>query len=100
MLVQDDGKWSAQVEQMVKRAERTTWVLQRMHALGVDQAPLVAYWKAEGRVHLEFACPVWHSGLTTAQAQDLRMDQRTRGPENGHGGHHWEVGALPCTRAP
>ena len=35
-----------------------------MQALGVDQATLVAYWKAEGTVHLELACPVWHLGLT------------------------------------
>ena len=76
VLVQDDGKWSAQVEQMVTRAARTTWVLRRMRALGVDQDTLVAYWKAEGRVHLEFACPVWHSGLTAAQAQDLERAQR------------------------
>ena len=49
------------------QATRTIWVLRRMRALGVDQATLVAYWKAEGRVHLELACPVWHSGLTTQQ---------------------------------
>ena len=47
-----------------------------MRALGVDQATLVAYWKAEGRVHLEFACPVWHSGPTAAQAQHLERVHR------------------------
>ena len=51
-------------------------VLRRMKALGVDQDTLVAFWKAEGRVHLELACPVWHSGLTVAQAQDLDRAQR------------------------
>ena len=76
VLVQDDGKWSAQVEEMVRRASRTTWVLRRMRALGVDQTTLVAYWKAEGRVHLEFTCPVWHSGLTAAQAKDLERVHR------------------------
>ena len=44
--------------------------------VGVDQTTLVAYWKAEGRVHLEFACPVWHSSLTAAQSQDLERAQR------------------------
>ena len=52
------------------------WVLRRMKTLGVDQDTLVAFWKAEGRVHLELACPVWHSGLTAAQAQDLDRAQR------------------------
>ena len=42
----------------------------------MDQGSLVAYWKAEGRVHLELACPVWHSGLTNAQSRDLDRAQR------------------------
>ena len=61
---------------MVKRATRTTWFLRRMKAFGVDQASLVGHWKAEGRVHLELACPVWHSGLTTQQSRDLDRAQR------------------------
>ena len=36
VLIQDDGKWVAQVEEMVRRATRTTWVLRRMRSLGVD----------------------------------------------------------------
>ena len=58
VLVHDDCKWISQVGQMVARPARTTWVLQRMHTLGVDQAILVAYWKAKGLVYLEFTCPV------------------------------------------
>ena len=61
---------------MVRKATRTTWVIRRMKALGVDRDTLVALWKAEGRVHLELACPVWHSDLTVAQAQDLDRAQR------------------------
>ena len=47
-----------------------------MQSLGVDQETLVSFWKAEGRVHLEMACPVWHSGLTVSQARDLDRAQR------------------------
>ena len=61
---------------MVRRATVTTWVIRRMRSLGVDQATLVTYWKAEGRVHLELACPVWSSSLTAAQSQDLERAQR------------------------
>ena len=77
--LQDDLRWQSQVEEMVRRAIRTTWVLRRMQAFGVDQGSLVAYWKAElgkGRVHLELACPVWHSGLTNAQSRDLDRAQQ------------------------
>ena len=61
---------------MVRRATLTTWVIRRMRSLGVDQYTLVTYWKAEGRVHLEMACPVWSSSLTVAQSQDLERTQR------------------------
>ena len=76
VLIQDDLKFGAQVKEMVRRATTTTWVIRRMRALGVDQATLLTYWKAEGRVHLEMACPVWSSSLTIAQSQDLERAQR------------------------
>ena len=86
VTVQNYLRWTMHVEDMVRKATRSTWVLRRMRALGVDQDTLVAFWKAEGRVHLELACPVWHSGLSVAQAQDL---------DQAHGGHSGPVGALP-----
>ena len=42
----------------------------------MPQATLVEYWKAEGRVILEYGCPVWHSGLTVAQSNSLDRAQR------------------------
>ena len=85
----------SQTNEMVKRASKTIWVLRRMKSLGVDQDTLVNYWKAEGRVHLEMACPVWHSGLTLGQSRDL-----DRAPKNGHGGHSQTMGAFTFRTAP
>ena len=99
--VQDDLKWNSQVEKMVQRASQTTWVLRRMQSLGVDQQTLVDFWKAEGRVHLEFACPVWHSGLTVSQARDLDRAQRmamaaiTGRWEPSHSGQLLQLGLEP-----
>ena len=76
VTVQDDLRWNLHVEEMVRKATRTTWVLRRMRSLGVDQTTLVSYWKAEGRVHLEISFPVWHSSLTASQTQDLERAQR------------------------
>ena len=64
--VQDELGWQAQTDEMVRKAINTIWILRRMKSLGVDQKTLVEYWKSEGRVHLEMACSVWHSGLTIA----------------------------------
>ena len=74
--VQSDLRWGSQVEQMIARASKTTWVIRRMKALGVDRKTLVAFWKAEGRVHLEMAAPVWSSSLTLMQKKSLERCQR------------------------
>ena len=57
--IQSDLGWESQVLQMISRASKTTWVLRRMRALGVDIKSLVQYWKAEGRCHLEMAIPMY-----------------------------------------
>ena len=55
VIVLDDLK---QVQEIVRRATKTKWLLRRMRAIGVKQASLVEYWKNEGCVHLEASCPV------------------------------------------
>ena len=42
----------------------------------MDQATLVQFWRSEGRVHLEAACPVWHGAITAAQSRALSRVQR------------------------
>ena len=56
--VQSDLRWQAQVNQMISRASKATWIVRRMRILGVDKITLVDFWKSEGRVHLEMAVPV------------------------------------------
>ena len=76
IIVQDDLRWQSQCEEMVSRATRCTWAIRRMRAMGVPQHTLVQYWKSEGRVMLEYGCPVWHSGLTVTQSHSLDRAQR------------------------
>ena len=74
--MEDTLRWDSQCQEMIKKATRTIWVIRRMKALGVQQSLLVDYWKSEGRVHLEYGCPVWHSSLTVAQSRSLDRAQR------------------------
>ena len=75
--IQEDLKWGAQVDQMVKKASNKIWMLRRMKNLGVDETTIANYWKTEGRIHLEAAAAVWTSGLTARQSRDLqRVEHR------------------------
>ena len=76
VMVQSDLGWSAQCQEMVRRATNCTWAIRRMKTLGVSQDKLTQFWKSEGRVMLEYACPVWHSSLTVAQSRSLDRAQR------------------------
>ena len=76
VIVQDSLKWDSQCQEMIRKATNTTWAIRRMKTLGVPEATLLDFWKSEGRVHLEYACPVWHSSLTVSQARSLDRAQR------------------------
>ena len=68
--------WESQVQHMTRKALKTVWTLRRMKALGVDIPTLTQYWRTEGRVHLEYQAPLWHSSLTLAQSRTLARAQR------------------------
>ena len=74
--IQTSLRWDSQVQHMVNKASKTVWTLRRMKALGVDIPTLTQFWRTEGRVHLEFAAPLWHSSLTVAQSRALARAQR------------------------
>ena len=68
--------WESQVQHMIAKASKTVWTLRRMKTLGVDTATLTQFWRTEGRVHLEYQAPLWHSSLTLAQSRALARAQR------------------------
>ena len=76
VLIQDDLKWGAQVEQMVKKASKKIWLLRRMKRLGVDEVTMSTFWKSEGLCLLSYASPVWSGGITKAQQNNLSRVQR------------------------
>ena len=76
VMVQNDLKWDSQVKSMTTRASKKIWLLRRMKQLGIDEATISNYWKAEGRVLLEMNAPLWAGGLTVGQARDIQRVER------------------------
>ena len=74
--VQNDLRWNAQVEHMVKKASKKIWLLRRMRQMGVDQRTIATYWKSEGLCHLEYCSPVYSGALTKQQERDLARVHR------------------------
>ena len=68
--------WSAHVNDICKRATKKLWVLIRFKSLGGSQEQLLKVFQTRVRSTLEFAAPVFHSGLSQDQSRQIEMVQK------------------------
>ncbi|KAJ8364341.1 hypothetical protein SKAU_G00131720 [Synaphobranchus kaupii] len=71
VTIQSNSQWDSQVDHMLTAANRKVFVLRRLKKFGVRDPKLVSIYTGYVRPVLEYAVPVWHSSLTTAQAERL-----------------------------
>ena len=63
VVISKDLKWSKNTDFICSKARRKLWILRRMQSLDLSRAELFDVYQKEVRSVLEFAVPVWHSGL-------------------------------------
>ena len=68
--------WSRHVEDICRRATKKLWVLVRFKSLGGTKVQLLTVYQARIRSTLEFAAPVFHSGLTLDQSRQIEQVQK------------------------
>ena len=76
VIITSNLSWSAHVNDMTKRATQKLWVLIRFKALGGTTDQLVTVYQTRVRSTLEFAAPVFHSGLTQVQSRQIESVQK------------------------
>ena len=74
--IQDDLKWGNQVEEMMSKSKQRVHILSRLKKFRIPHEDLVDVYKSYVRPALEYAAPVWHSGLTKQQTSDLEKIQK------------------------
>ena len=67
----DDLSWKSHVNQMHSRATPRLYYLRQLRRCGLSQCDLLAYYRTLIRRILEYACPVWHDGLTKGESNIL-----------------------------
>ena len=72
----NDLTWTSHVEDMVTRATKQLWVLLRFISLGASTHQLLTVYVSRLRSTLEFAAPLFHSGLTKLQSAKIEMVQK------------------------
>ena len=77
VIITSDLKWSKNTENICKNAYRRLWMLQRLKALGADVFDLKEVYEKQVRSVLEFGTPVFTSGLTCEDENNIERVQRT-----------------------
>jgi hypothetical protein len=68
--------WSAHVAFLLKKVSKRVHILCQLVRAGVSANDIIAVYCSVNRSILEYACPVWHPGLTKAQSEDLERVQK------------------------
>ena len=75
VTITSDLSWSAHITNITRRATKNLWVLIRFKNLGGTTDQLSIVYQTRIRSILEFAAPVFHSGLTKEQSSKIEMIQ-------------------------
>ncbi|KAK8371864.1 hypothetical protein O3P69_011851 [Scylla paramamosain] len=76
LVMNSNLTWQDHVDHIVKKASKLFFMLFKARSFGATQKQLVQLNCQRIRPVLEYACPVWHSGLTTAQRTTLERVQK------------------------
>ena len=68
--------WQAHVDDITRRATAKLWILVIFKGLGGTTSQLLKVYQTRIRSTLEFAAPVFHSGLTLDQSKKIEMVQK------------------------
>ena len=76
LIIQSDLRWNLNTEYICSKASTKLWLLRRLKRLDFDQELLLDFYKKEIRCLLEYAVPVWYSGITLEQSKAIEAIQR------------------------
>ena len=76
VVVSWDLRWSKNTEYICQKARQKLWLLRRMLKLDLNIYQMFDVYTKEIRSILEMAVPVWHSGLTKQQSEDIERIQK------------------------
>jgi len=74
--VSSDLKWMEHVYAITSKAASRLYFLKQLRRADVPTKDLLHFYTTVVRPILEYACPVWHSGLTVAQSDPLESVQK------------------------
>ena len=76
LIIQSNLKWNLNTEFIYNKAAGKLWLLKRLKLFDLDIETLTDFYTKEIRVILEYAAPVWYSGITEKQSKTIEKIQK------------------------
>ncbi len=76
VIFSSDLSWGPHVSYLLSKISKRYYLIFQLARLGVAQHDIVSIYCAIIRSILEYACAVWHSGLTITQSTDIERVQK------------------------
>jgi hypothetical protein len=76
VIFSSDLSWGPHVSYLLGKVSKRYYLIFQLARLGVAQHDITLIYCAIIRSILEYACAVWHSGLTTTQSNDIERVQK------------------------
>ena len=76
VYITEDLKWKRNTDFIVSKAKQKIWIIRRLIQFKLSVQELFDVYNKEIRSILEFAVPVWHSGLTRKQSASIESVQK------------------------
>ena len=76
VLLNNTLSWEDNTNHLVSKCAPRLYYLKQLKRSGMKEPDLLIYYKAIVRPVMEYACPVWHPGLTNAQSDTIEATQK------------------------
>ena len=76
VVFSSDLSWNHHVSYMVNKISKRYYIIYQMVKVGVAPSDIITVYSSMIRSVLDYACPVWHCGLTQTQARDIEAVQK------------------------
>ena len=76
VMISSDLSWDAHVIYMLNKVGKRMFCIHYLARAGISEADIVHVYCSIIRSVLEYACPVWHPGLTKAQSKEIERVQK------------------------
>jgi hypothetical protein len=76
VVFSSDLSWNHHVSYMLNKISKRYYIIYQMVKVGVTPSDIITVYCSMIRSVLDYACPVWHCGLTQAQSRDIEAVQK------------------------